>query len=188
MSGILLQLIIMNNHTGTAEQDEKVEHLHSAEAIKKIKELTDKSNMCFFNTEVSQGQSIGTRPMSVLQVDELGNLWFLSPKGSDKNKEIAANPSVKLYFQGSKADYLYLEGKASISEDKSKIKELWGPLLKTWFTEGENDPRISVIKVTPAEGYYWDTQHGNVVATIKMMIGAVVGKTFDDSAEGKLKV
>ena len=43
------------------------------------------------------------------------------------------------------------------------------------------------IVVTPEDGYYWDTKHGNVVAGVKMMIGALVGKTMDDSIEGKLK-
>jgi hypothetical protein len=49
-----------------------------------------------------------------------------------------------------------------------------------------DDPRITVIKVTPTEGYYWDNKHGNAVAGAKMMIGAMIGKTLDDSIEGKL--
>lgn len=72
--------------------------------------------------------------------------------------------------------------------DKEKIKELWEPVLKTWFTEGENDPRTSVIKVEPIEGYYWDTKHGPAVAFAKKLMGAAMGKTLDDSIEGKLKV
>jgi hypothetical protein len=49
-----------------------------------------------------------------------------------------------------------------------------------------DDPRITVIKVVPSEGYYWDNKHGNAVAGVKMMIGAMIGKTLDDSVEGKL--
>ncbi|MGE3509589.1 MAG: pyridoxamine 5'-phosphate oxidase family protein [Vicinamibacterales bacterium] len=33
-----------------------------------------------------------------------------------------------------------------------KIDELWEPLAKTWFTEGKDDPRITVIKVAPRRG------------------------------------
>jgi hypothetical protein len=61
-------------------------------------------------------------------------------------------------------------------------------MIKVWFTEGKDDPRITVLKVEPQEGYYWDTKHGNAVAAVKMMIGAAVGKTLDDSIEGQLKV
>lgn len=171
------------------QPEENYENLNNADAAKKIKELVDKANTCFFTTSVSTSQNTATRPMSVLRTDEDGTLWFMSANDSHKNKEILIDPHVHLYFQGSThSDFLHLYGSASISEDKNIIKQLWGPLLKTWFTEGENDPRISVIKFVPIEGYYWDTKHGNAIAGIKMLIGAAIGKTLDDSIEGKLKV
>jgi hypothetical protein len=45
-----------------------------------------------------------------------------------------------------------------------------------------------VIRFEPAEGYYWDNKHGNAVAGIKMLIGAAIGKTLDDSVEGTVRV
>jgi general stress protein 26 len=80
-------------------------------------------------------------------LDDQGNVWFLSANDSHKNIEINSDPHVTLYFQGSShSDFLVVKGIASISDDESRIKKLWKPMLKTWFTEGENDPRISVIK------------------------------------------
>ncbi|MEP6467521.1 MAG: pyridoxamine 5'-phosphate oxidase family protein, partial [Parafilimonas sp.] len=55
-------------------------------------------------------------------------------------------------------------------------------------TEGKDDPRITVIKVTPENGYYWDTKHGQAVALVKMVAGAIAGKTMDDSIEGNIKL
>ena len=165
------------------------EDLHGQEAIKKIKEMVEQAENCFFCSAVVTGESNGDRPMNVRQVDDEGNLWFLSAKDSRKNQELSIDPSVRLYFQGAKhADFMQLNGVATISTDREKIKELWSPIAKTWFTEGEEDPRISVIKVTPSQGYYWDTKHGLAVAGVKMLIGAVIGKTMDDSVEGKLNV
>jgi general stress protein 26 len=165
------------------------EDLIGPEAVKKIKEVVGRAQSCFFCTVKSAGGSSGTRPMSVQQVDDDGNLWFLSADDSHKNEELTVDPAVTLYFQGSPhSDFLYLNGRATVSRDKEKIKELWKFVIKTWFTEGVDDPRITVIKVAPYEGYYWDTKHGNAIAGIKMMIGAAVGKTLDDSIEGQLNV
>lgn len=61
-------------------------------------------------------------------------------------------------------------------------------MIKTWFTEGVDDPRITVIKVVPSEGYYWDTKHGRLVAFIKQLAGAALGKTLDDSIEGSIEM
>lgn len=169
------------------QKENNHQDLSGAPAVEKIKELVGKAKTCFFCTSISEGESEGDRPMSVQQVDDEGNLWFLSASDSHKNAEIERDPSVKLYFQGSPhSDFMQLNGTASISRDKAKIKELWEPIVKTWFTEGVDDPRITVIKVRPSEGYYWDTKHGMAVAGVKMLIGAATGKTMDDSIEGKL--
>ena len=163
--------------------------LQGEEAIKKIKELIGKNSSCFFCTHSSDGLPIAVRPMSVQQLDDEGNFWFLSANDSHKNMEIQQDNTVQLLFQGSKySDYLSVYGNATISQDKNKIKELWEPLIKTWFTEGVDDPRITVIKVQPIEGYYWDNKHGNAIALVKMAVGAMMGKTLDDSIEGKLKL
>jgi len=161
--------------------------LTGAQAIERIRDVVDKSQSCFFCTAVSTGDSGATRPMSVQEVDAAGTLWFLSASDSHKNAEIAKERAVRLFFQGSEhSGFLTLTGTASVSRDKKKIKALWKPILKTWFTGGEDDPRITAIGVAPSGGYYWDNKHGNAVAGIKMLIGAAIGKTMDDSIEGKL--
>ena len=165
------------------------EDLYGDEAAKKIKELAKKAGTCFLCTAANMDQLFQARPMSVQQADEEGNLWFLSAGDSRLNEQINADSRVQLLFQGSAhSDFMSVYGTAAISHDKEKIHEFWQPLFKTWFTEGENDPRITVIKVETAEGYYWDNKHGNAAALIKMAIGAMMGKTLDDSIEGKLSV
>jgi general stress protein 26 len=171
------------------QAEENRKNLFSQEAIDKIKEITDKNDVCFFCTELNEGGYMTVRPMSVQKVDEEGNLWFLSAIDSHKNQEIQADHKVQLLFQASKhSGFLSIEGTATISQDKAKIEELWEPLVKTWFTEGKDDPRITVIKVTPESGYYWDNKHGNAIAFLKMTIGAISGKTLDDSIEGTVNV
>ena len=171
------------------QSEKNHEDLRARGAVEKIREVVKGAEHCFFCTAAATGESGGARPMNVRQVDDEGNLWFLSAADSHKNAELARDPRVTLYFQGSAhSDFLHLAGRATVSTDKAKIKELWEPILKTWFTGGIDDPRITVIKFTPTAGYYWDTKHGNVIAGVKMLIGAALGKTLDDSIEGKLDV
>ena len=170
------------------EQNRK--DLFQKESVEKIKELINQSSTCFFCTKLNTQKSFSTRPMSVQKVNDSGEIFFLSASDSKKNKEINyEQSSVQLLFQGSDySDFLSLYGTAEINTDKGLIKELWKPILKTWFTEGENDSRITVIKITPKDGYYWDTKHGMMVAFVKKIAGAITGKTLDDSIEGKIIV
>lgn len=162
-------------------------NLSGPDAIRKVQELAGKAEICFFCTKAVTSGSSGSRPMAVQQIDDAGHLWFLSASDSHKNDEVAIDPVVDLYFQASAhSGFLVLSGRVTASRDQAKIEELWKPIMKTWFTEGEHDPRISVLRFTPQEGYYWDTRHGKAVAGIKMLIGAAIGKTLDDSIEGTL--
>ena len=172
------------------QQPEKnYESLSDSSARKKIKELIEKAKKtCFFCTNIKSGEPFSTRPMSVQKIDDDGTLWFLSPIDSHKNEHLLHDPTVQLLFKGSDySDFLSLYGMATLSKDQQKIDELWEPILKTWFTEGKDDPRITVIEFKPIDGYYWDTKHAQIVAFAKQMIGAAIGKTLDDSIEGELR-
>ncbi len=164
-----------------------MDNLWGDAAISKLKELVESAKTCFFCTRIQTGQPFETRPMAAQKVDEQGAIWFLSADDSHKNHEVAMDDHVQLLFQGDPhTDFLSVYGRATVSRDKEKIKELWSPMFKTWFTEGEDDQRITVIKVDMEGGYYWDTRHGKAVSFVKQVVGAAVGKTLDDSVEGTL--
>lgn len=170
------------------QPEDNFKNLAGQEALDKIKELAKSAGSCFFCTQMQTGKPFDTRPMAAEEIDNEGNFWFLSANDSHKNKELEADPAAQLLFQGSAySDFMSLYGKCTISKDKQKIDELWDPMMKTWFTEGKDDPRITVLKFTPTEGYYWDTKHGMAVALVKRAYGAMKGETYDDSVEGNIK-
>src|SRR5262249_7283277 len=131
------------------QPEDNRDNLQGQEAVQRIQDMVKKVQTCFFVSAVCR-DDVHACPMNVRKVDDEGNLWFLSASDSHKNREVARDPSVLLFFQQSEhSGFLHLKGHASISTDRAKIKELWEPILRTWFTEGEDDPRITIIKVTP---------------------------------------
>jgi general stress protein 26 len=169
------------------QKEDNFKNLAGEEGLEKIKELANEAGSCFFCTGIVTGQPFDTRPMAPEEIDDNGDFWFLSADDSHKNKELEIDPSAQLLFQGSAySNFLSLYGKVTISKDKQRIEELWDPTMKNWFTEGIDDPRITVLKFTPTQGYYWDTKHGMAVAAVKRIIGVIKGKTYDDSIEGKV--
>jgi len=153
-------------------------------AVNKIKDLAENIKTCMFCTYV--GDKLNSRPMAAQKIDEEGNLWFLSDKRSDKNEEILQNSKVELFFTEPHDQFLTIHGNATISYDRDMIKELFTPIVKVWMPEGEEDPNLSIIKVVPEEGYYWNNKHNKVVAIAKMTAAFITGKTMDDGIEGNL--
>lgn len=175
----------------STQQQKPAEHrqdLQGAAAIARLREMVKASPNCFFCTTEGPGRPTDTRPMNVREVDEEGNFWFLSSSDSLKNRELSRDASVELFFQGSEhSGFLHVTGRASISRDRARIAALWGPMLDNWFTGGQDDPRVTVIKVEPTGGYYWDNQHGDFIAGVKILVGSALGRTHDDSVEGTLR-
>ena len=163
------------------------EDLQNKAAIDKIKELIEATAICLFATKLTQ-VPISARPMSTSQVDDQGHIWFFSKNDSDKNLHIEEDDQVQLFYSNnSSSEYLSLYGHAEILHDRSKIEELWSPIVKAWFTEGKDDPSITLLKITPKEGYYWDTKNGKVISLIKIALSAASGKNTNIGIEGKVK-
>jgi general stress protein 26 len=164
----------------------EIKNLSNKEAIEKFQELVKHQSTCLFTTRLTS-LPLTTRPMAIQEVSDDGNFWFLSANDSDKNREITADPRVQLFISNPASyEFLSVYGYATASRDKQKIDELWNDIAKAWFPEGKDDPRVSVIKFEPDEGFYWDTKSGKFVSLIKIAASALTGRTFQEGVEGKI--
>ncbi|MEO5891548.1 MAG: pyridoxamine 5'-phosphate oxidase family protein [Ferruginibacter sp.] len=163
-------------------------NLANQEGIDKIKELVTSADICMFASHYTN-ESLSARPMGTQEVDEEGAIWFFSKSSSNLNTEIEADNRVQLFYANkAKSEYLSISGTATVIKDEEKAKELWTRWVKTWFTEGPEDPELTIIKVEPQDAYYWDTVHNKMVNMVKMMAGAIVGKTMYDGVEGHIEI
>jgi general stress protein 26 len=160
--------------------------LTGKEAIEKLQKLVKSADICLFTTSLTQ-LPLATRPMSTQEVDDDGSLWFFSGKSSNKNEDIIKDNRVQLfYYNKGSSEYLSVFGEAELLHDRQQIERLWSPIVKTWFTEGKDDPDLQLIRVRPTEAHYWDTKHNKMVAGFKILTGAITGVTMDDGVEGKM--
>lgn len=162
--------------------------LQGKEALDKIRELANEAKSCFFCSDIKTGIPLSVRPMIVLQIDDDGNFWFISKKLSDKNEEIREDPFVHLLFQRDKrSGFLNIYGLSEEVIDQGKIEELWSKQLNVWF-DGPDDPSLSLIKVNPLKGHYWDNEHGAAVALFKMATSVITGEDQHDGVQGDLEL
>jgi general stress protein 26 len=165
----------------------EVKALIDREAITKMRQIagSETAMLCTF----SGAQTMNTRPMGTLAIDDAGSFWFFSCKDSSKNRELSQNGRVQLvYSVPGKSEYMSIEGTAKVSRDQRKIDQLWNPICKAWFPDGKNDPNITVIQVSPSGGHYWDTKHGTMITFAAIAASALTGKQLDAGVEGDLKV
>ena len=166
----------------------KIKNLMHENAIIKMRDIARRAGTGFMQTFTGNVGCKG-RPMKLAHIDEEGKIWFFSQASSNKNAEIRKQNQVQVLFANpSESEFLCITGEAEIIYDRNKNDELWMPELRNWFSEGKNDPDISLICIQPTSAHYWDTLHNKAVNLLKRKIGALVGMAVDDTVEGALRL
>lgn len=136
----------------------------------KVWALMKDVGICMLATR--DGEEIRARPMGAYVRREENAVYFFTDIRRHKDDEIARDPHVCLAFADSRGQtYVSLTGRAEVTYDLAKIKELWSTPAKAWWDSAE-DPNIRLLKVTPHDAEYWDSP-GTVVSYVKMAAAAV---------------
>ena len=165
------------------------QELRGEEGLKKIGDLIKNIRMAMLTTAAPDG-SFDSRPMATQKFENFdGTVWFLTRAESGKLHEIADDSHVSLIYADSGASkYVTVKGFASTSTDKAKIHEMWNPMYKAWFPEGEDDPSIRVLRVDVTEADYWEASSSRIVRGIKYLAAAATGGKVDVGEAGKVLV
>ena len=144
------------------------------EARDRVWELAEKINICMFVTW--DGKEQRARPLAATVEKDEGAIYFLTDINGEKDDQIVEFPHVSVSFADHKSSkYVALSGKATVSNDRARIKELWSPFAKAWWDSPEN-PAIRVIRMVPNDAELWDSP-GRIVTTISMLTAVVTGRS-----------
>jgi general stress protein 26 len=149
--------------SSAGERTEMDQHLTGEDAITKARQLLPSFRATMLVTKAIDGSRLHMRPMG-LQGDLSvfgGTLWFFTDQRSPKVLEIQKDPAVSLVFQSDETSrYLQLDGTASLVADRGKMRELFNPLVTTWFPEGLDDPHLILMRIDVTSGAFWESPGG----------------------------
>ena len=145
----------------------------------RVWELMERISICMLTTH--DGGRIRSRPMAAFVRRGDNAICFLGDVRHHKDEEIEDNPNVGLAFADGQR-FVSVTGRAVVSRDKARIKELWGPSAKAWW-DSPDDPDIRLLTVTPDDAEYWDGP-GKIVGAIKM-VAAAATNTRPDYGENR---
>jgi general stress protein 26 len=142
----------------------------SEDDVGHVWDLMEKIGFCMFSS--LDGEEIRSRPMAAYVEREEGAILFLTDAESHKDDEVAARPNVNLAFADAGSHtYVSVTGRATVSNDREKIRELFNIPAKAWW-DSPDDPSIRLLRVVPQDAQYWDSP-GKMRAYIRMAAAAV---------------
>ena len=139
-------------------------------------------------TTYNAGKGFSSRPMGTADVDAEGNIWFFTNENSEKASEISVENTISLTYSDPKNHtYLSIIGEAELVDDKAKMKALWNPFVQAFFPAGLDDPKLTLLKITPTDAEYWDSSSSSMVVLFNMLKAVVTGKRSDEGKHGHLE-
>jgi general stress protein 26 len=140
---------------------------------------------CRFAMLVTNGpDGLQSRPMTTVQKEFDGNLWFFAPADSSAVHAIQSDDQVCLcYGNTGAADFVSVTGPASIISDATKKKSLWNPMVQAWFPQGAEADSVVLIKVRAAHCEYWDSNSSKLVQLFTMAKALATGTQPKEAGE-----
>ena len=156
--------------------------------IGELYELIEGIEIAMLTTRRPDGRLV-SRPMATQKRKPGADLWFVSDVESDKIDELAADPNVSLSYYNVKSwEWVSVSGVATISTDRSLIRELYSRDWKAWFGDeggirdgGPEDPRFALLLVDAVSVVYGKRNKPKALALFEVVKGMVTGKEPDVS-------
>jgi general stress protein 26 len=126
-----------------------------------------KLHVCMLATE-EEGRLV-SRPMASLARPDDGKIYFITHLATGKVGEIGSSAPVNLAYADTHANtYVSISGTARTTQDRAKLRELWGFFAEAWLPQGPDDADTALIEVDPEEAKLWDGTRSSLIQTIKM--------------------
>lgn len=123
-----------------------------------------------------KGNGLCSRPMTALEMDPSGAIWFMASRKTTAPILGAGPQSTNLAFaDGDDSDYVSIAGEALMVDDMARKKQLWSPACRPWF-KGVDDPDLTLIQVVPRHVEIWDGPDNAVSRVLAMAASVVAGK------------
>lgn len=166
----------------------------SEKKLNELYGLIEGMEVAMLTTQTDDG-SLVSRPMATQEQSENGDLWFVTNIETDKVSEIQTHPEVSVaYYNPSTREWVSVSGRAVISQDRQKIRELHRPDWEMWFENeggdrdgGPDDPRLALILVEVHSVHYLISKYSKPRVLFEIGKGMVTGKAPDLGREEELR-
>ncbi|WP_028080754.1 pyridoxamine 5'-phosphate oxidase family protein [Solimonas soli] len=131
-----------------------------------------------------------SRPLATIKVDGGdGDLWFFTAKDSPKVAQIQREQHVNLaYASPRRQTYVSVSGVATLTQDESRIDQLWSPAYRPWFPHGRHDPQLALLRVRVTSAQYWSNERGWVATAVGAAMAALSGERYSPGDHDMLDV
>ena len=147
--------------------------IQKGEELTTLSKLIENMSVCML-VSLSNDGGLVSKPMSPLEMDKNGAIWFFTDLSSDN---IGLQSLCNLSFTDeSRGTYVSISGTQETVLDHAHIERLWFSLARPWFPDGPNTTNIALLKFVPQTADFWDGPRSKMVRLFAMAVSVIAGK------------
>jgi general stress protein 26 len=152
--------------------------------LEKMYEQIEETEIAMMTTRRADGH-LQSRAMATQKRAPGADLWFVTLDGSEKLRDLAADPHVNLtYYKDRTREWVSVSGIAQVTRDRQKIHELYAPDWQAWFPKEDDprhgtkdDPRMVLIGVDVHAAVFLEVNKPQPVVLFEVVKGWLTGST-----------
>ena len=155
--------------------------------ISRAWDVIEKARIAMLTTQFAGG--LRARPLEARADRDAGLIWFVTDVRGAKDDEIIADQDIGLIFiDADSRAYLSITGRASVTRDAAKAKEIWKKTDDIWLQGGPDDPNVRVLRVEPVTAELWDGPSSAAGAAFEFTKARLTGEKLNFGANRKFAV
>jgi general stress protein 26 len=156
-------------------------------AIAELQRLIEGIPVALVTTIAGDGM-LRCRPMLLERVEGDATLVFLTHLSSQKTTEVRRDARVNVAFQSDDGErYVSVSGRATVTHDLERMRQLWNPTYRAWFPGGADDPDSAIFTVHIERVEYWDVPSSRLVRLWGVVKALATGEVAESGDYKKIE-
>ena len=130
-------------------------------------DILEGMQVCMVTTQ--DGGVMRSRPMAPYISRLERTIRFVTDNDSAKICELQQDRDIALSFADTdRMLFASVSGTASVSRDRARIREMWGPYCEVFFGSDPDTADVAIIDVAATQAEYWDNDKGKLALAFEM--------------------
>ena len=120
------------------------------------------------------------QPMTAFCERDNGQIWFFSRTDTDLAKAVEESGQAMFVVQSKDQGFqACVGGRLVQSFNAERIQVYWGPIVAAWYPEGQNDPRLTLLRFDVSDAQVWLSETNPLAFGLQIVRANMTGREPD---------
>ena len=129
------------------------------------------------------------QPMTGFAEPATRRIWFFTRSETDLARAVGQGAPASFILQAKDQNLqAVITGAAALSRDAAAIDRYWGPMVAAWFSDGKDDPSLTLIRLDAERAELWLSDAGPLKMAWEVARANATGREPDLGARASVNL